>query len=73
MIRLCRRVLKHRSPARCEQLSGFYLAEEQAGGFFLLALPAAALQAIDGYKHVGPFEYLNQLVKDALVIVWSGL
>ena len=40
---------------------------------FLLALPATALQAIDGYKHVGPFEYLNQLVKDALVIVWSGL
>ena len=71
MIRVCRRVLKHLGPASCEQLGGFYLAEEQAG--FLLALPAAALQAIDGYKHVGPFEYLNQLVKDALVIVWSGL
>jgi hypothetical protein len=35
--------------------------------------PAAALQAIDGYKHVGPLEHLNQLVKDALVIVRSGL
>jgi hypothetical protein len=27
--------------------------------------PATALQAIDGYKHVGPLEHLNQLVKDA--------
>jgi hypothetical protein len=35
--------------------------------------PAAALQAIDGYKHVGSLEHLNQLVKDALVIVRSGL
>jgi hypothetical protein len=41
-------------------------------GFFL-ALPAAALQAINGYQHVGPLEHLDQLVKDALVIVWSGL
>jgi len=40
---------------------------------FLLALPSTALQAIDGHKHVGPFEHLNQLVKDALVIVRSGL
>src|SRR5882672_9539916 len=35
MIRVCRRVLKHQGPARCEQLGGFYLAEEGAGGFFL--------------------------------------
>jgi hypothetical protein len=35
--------------------------------------PATALQASDGYKHVGPLEHLNQLVKDALVIVRSGL
>jgi len=40
---------------------------------FLLALPSTALQAINSHKHVGPFEHLNQLVKDALVIVWSGL
>jgi hypothetical protein len=30
----------------------------QAGGFFLLS-PAAALQAIDGYKHVGRLEHVN--------------
>ena len=41
-------------------------------GFFL-ALPAAALQTINGHKYVGPLEHLDQLVKDALVIVWSGL
>ena len=46
--------------------------KKEPAGFFL-ALPAAALQAIHGHKHVGPFEHLNQLVKDALVIVWSGL
>ena len=38
-----------------------------------LSLTGAALQAINGYKHVGPLEHLNQLVKDALVIVRSGL
>jgi hypothetical protein len=38
-----------------------------------LPSPTAALQAIDGYKHVGPLEHFNQLVKDALVIVRSGL
>jgi hypothetical protein len=34
---------------------------------------AAALQAIDGDKEVGPSENFNQSVKDALVIVRSRL
>jgi hypothetical protein len=34
--------------------------------------PAAALQAIDGYKHVGPLKNLNQSVKEVLIIVRSG-
>ena len=32
----------------------------------------AALQATNGYKHVGPLEHINQLLKDAFVIVRSG-
>ena len=35
--------------------------------------PATALQAIDGYKNGGPLKHLDKLVKDALVIVRSGL
>jgi hypothetical protein len=37
-----------------------------------LASPAAALQAIDGYKHVGPLQILNQPVKEVLIIMRSG-
>jgi hypothetical protein len=33
----------------------------------------AALQATNGYKYVRPFEHINQHLKDALVIVRSGL
>ena len=45
----------------------------QPGGFFLASPPVVALQAINGDKEVGPPEHFNQSVKDALVIVRSGL
>jgi hypothetical protein len=47
---------------------------QQPGGLFLASSPAvAALQAIDGNNKIGPLEYFNQPVKDALVVVRARL